>query len=49
MLLQRLRQREPAVVAYQKDGRLVLDLRTIDPGDDATLIAAVTAARTGGA
>jgi L-seryl-tRNA(Ser) seleniumtransferase len=48
-LLARLREGEPAVVAYQKDGRLVLDLRTIDPGDDATLIAAVAAAREGGA
>jgi L-seryl-tRNA(Ser) seleniumtransferase len=48
-LLQGLREGDPAVVAYQKDGRLVLDLRTIDPGDDATLIAAVTAARRGGA
>jgi L-seryl-tRNA(Ser) seleniumtransferase len=47
-LLQRLRQGEPPVVAYQKDGRLVIDLRTIDPGDDASLIAAVDAARRGG-
>jgi L-seryl-tRNA(Ser) seleniumtransferase len=47
-LLQRLREGEPPVVAYQKDGRLVLDLRTIDPADDASLIAAVAAARRGG-
>jgi L-seryl-tRNA(Ser) seleniumtransferase len=46
-LLARLREGEPAVVAYQKDGRLVLDLRTIDPGDDAGLIGAVAAARQG--
>jgi L-seryl-tRNA(Ser) seleniumtransferase len=46
-LLARLREGEPAVVAYQKDGRLVLDLRTVEPGDDADLISAVAAARQG--
>jgi L-seryl-tRNA(Ser) seleniumtransferase len=44
-LLARLRLGEPPVVAYQKDGRLVLDLRTVDPSDDGELIAAVTRAR----
>jgi L-seryl-tRNA(Ser) seleniumtransferase len=44
-VLRRLRSGSPPVVAYQKDGRLVLDLRTIDPGDDLALIAAVRAAR----
>jgi L-seryl-tRNA(Ser) seleniumtransferase len=44
-LLSRLRRGDPAVLAYQKDGRLVLDLRTVDPDDDAALIAAVAAAR----
>jgi L-seryl-tRNA(Ser) seleniumtransferase len=46
-LLRRMRLGEPPVVAYQKDGRLVLDLRTIDPDDDSSLIAAVRAARRG--
>jgi L-seryl-tRNA(Ser) seleniumtransferase len=44
-LLRRLRAGAPPVVAYQKHGRLVLDLRTIDPADDAALVAAVRAAR----
>ena len=44
-MLARLRLGEPPVVAYQKDGRLVLDLRTVDPSDDAELIAAVARAR----
>jgi L-seryl-tRNA(Ser) seleniumtransferase len=44
-VLAKLRLGEPPVVGYQKDGRLVLDLRTIDPGDDAELIAAVKRAR----
>jgi L-seryl-tRNA(Ser) seleniumtransferase len=46
-LLRRMRAGEPPVVAYQKDGRLVLDLRTIDPEDDASLVASVRAAREG--
>jgi L-seryl-tRNA(Ser) seleniumtransferase len=44
-LLRRLRAGDPPVVAYQKEGRLVLDLRTVDPGDDRLLLAAVRAAR----
>ncbi|HVR30804.1 MAG TPA: L-seryl-tRNA(Sec) selenium transferase [Thermoanaerobaculia bacterium] len=44
LLLHRLRGGQPPVVAYQKEGRLVLDLRTIDPEDDAALVAAVRAA-----
>jgi L-seryl-tRNA(Ser) seleniumtransferase len=43
-LLERLRRGAPPVIAYQKDGRLVLDLRTVDPEDDARLIDAVRAA-----
>jgi L-seryl-tRNA(Ser) seleniumtransferase len=43
-LLAQLRLGEPPVVAYQQDGRLVLDLRTVDPDDDAVLIAAVSRA-----
>ena len=46
-LLLRLRQGRPPVIAYQRDGRLVLDLRTVDADDDAALIAAVAAARAG--
>jgi len=44
LLLRRLRAGEPAVVAYQKEGRLILDLRTVDPEDDAALVAAVRTA-----
>ena len=40
----RLRMSEPAVVGYMKDGWLHLDLRTVDPRDDAVLIGAVRAA-----
>ena len=40
----RLRQGEPPVVGYQRDGRLFLDLRTVDPEDDEALAAAVEAA-----
>ncbi len=42
--LRRLRQAEPPVVGYLREGRLVLDLRTVDPADDAALVAAVRAA-----
>ncbi len=44
-LLRRLRVGEPPVVGYLREGRLILDLRTVDPIDDTTLIAAVRAAR----
>jgi L-seryl-tRNA(Ser) seleniumtransferase len=44
-LLARLRDGRPAVIAYQKEGRLVLDLRTVDPEDDHDLVAAVRVAR----
>jgi L-seryl-tRNA(Ser) seleniumtransferase len=37
---------EPPVVGYLRDGRLLLDLRTIAPADDAALIAGVRAALT---
>lgn len=37
----RLRQGEPPVVGYQRDGRLFLDLRTVDPEDDEALATAV--------
>jgi L-seryl-tRNA(Ser) seleniumtransferase len=35
---------EPPVVGYLHEGRLLLDLRTVAPADDATLIAAVRSA-----
>jgi L-seryl-tRNA(Ser) seleniumtransferase len=44
-LLARLRRGQPAVVlpvmGYLRQGRLLLDLRTVDPEDDPALIAAV--------
>jgi L-seryl-tRNA(Ser) seleniumtransferase len=40
-LLARLRLGDPAVVGYLRQGRLLLDLRTVDPLDDEALIAAV--------
>lgn len=45
VVLRKLRLGEPPVVAYQRDGRLVLDLRTVAPDDDEALIGAVNAAR----
>jgi L-seryl-tRNA(Ser) seleniumtransferase len=39
---------EPPVVGYLREGRLLLDLRTVAPADDPALIAAVRAARAGG-
>jgi L-seryl-tRNA(Ser) seleniumtransferase len=44
----RLREAEPAVVGYMKDGWLHLDLRTVDPADDGALISAVREAGGGG-
>ena len=40
-LLARLRKGQPAVMGYLRQGRLLLDLRTVDPEDDPALIAAV--------
>jgi L-seryl-tRNA(Ser) seleniumtransferase len=40
-LLTRLRRGDPPVVGYLRQGRLVLDLRTVDPEDDNLLTAAV--------
>ncbi len=45
-LLARLRQGEPPVIGYIRQGRLILDLRTVAVEDDEALIAAVRAART---
>lgn len=43
-LLDRLRLGEPAVVGYLRRGRVLLDLRTVDPADDERLVRAVEAA-----
>jgi L-seryl-tRNA(Ser) seleniumtransferase len=40
----RLRRGEPAVVGYVRGGRLIVDLRTVDPADDESLAGAVIAA-----
>jgi L-seryl-tRNA(Ser) seleniumtransferase len=44
-LLRRLRLGEPPVVAYQREGRVLFDLRTVAAADDAALVGAVLAAR----
>ncbi|HVF61475.1 MAG TPA: L-seryl-tRNA(Sec) selenium transferase [Thermoanaerobaculia bacterium] len=46
-LLRRLRTGEPPVVGYLRGGRLLLDLRTVDPENDPLLVAAVRAALAG--
>ncbi len=38
-----LRQAEPPVVTYLRDGRLHIDLRTVDPADDESLLAVLSA------
>lgn len=48
-LAARLRRGSPPVVGYIADGRLKLDLRTVFPRQDETLIAAIRAACAGGA
>ncbi len=51
-LLARLRRGappHPPVVGYLREGRLLLDLRTVDPEDDEALVAAVRAALAEGA
>jgi L-seryl-tRNA(Ser) seleniumtransferase len=47
-LQRRLRAENPAVVGYLREGRLVLDLRTVDPQDDPELLAAVRRALAAG-
>ncbi len=44
-LLEVLRRHDPPVVARSRDDRTMLDLRSVDPSDDATIIAALTAQR----
>ncbi len=46
-LLARLRHGEPPVIGYLRQGRLILDLRTVAEEDDEALIAAVRTARAG--
>ncbi len=46
-LLTRMRTGHPPLVAYLRDDRLILDLRTVDPADDETLVGAVTRALEG--
>ncbi len=46
-LLRRLRAGEPPVVGYLREGRLLLDLRTVDPEDEEELVAAVRRALSG--
>jgi L-seryl-tRNA(Ser) seleniumtransferase len=43
-LLARLRRGEPPVIARIEDGRVVLDLRTVDPAHDAALARAIAGA-----
>ena len=43
--LEELRQGEPPVIGYIREGHLILDVRTVDPRDDAHLIDAVRAVR----
>jgi L-seryl-tRNA(Ser) seleniumtransferase len=46
-LFRRLRQGEPPVVGYLREGLLMLDLRTVDPADDPLLVDAVKKAQGG--
>ena len=41
--LESLRAHDPPVIARTRDGRTVLDLRSVDPSDDKTVVAALTA------
>jgi L-seryl-tRNA(Ser) seleniumtransferase len=46
-LAARLRLGDPAVVGRVADGRVILDVRTVLPGQDSALAAAVSSARAG--
>jgi seryl-tRNA(Sec) selenium transferase len=43
-LAERLRVAHPPVIGYISDGRLLLDLRTVSPNDDAFLMTAINSA-----
>jgi L-seryl-tRNA(Ser) seleniumtransferase len=43
-MLAALRRGRPPVIGRIADGRVVLDLRTVDPGDDARLASALARA-----
>ena len=43
--LEALRQGVPPVIGYLRDGKLILDLRTVDPVDDAVLVESIRTAR----
>jgi len=45
-LLADLRRHDPPVIARSRDDRTMLDLRSVDPSDDATVIDALTASHT---
>jgi L-seryl-tRNA(Ser) seleniumtransferase len=40
-----LRRHDPPVIARSRDDRTMLDLRSVDPVDDSTIIAALNAQR----
>ena len=46
-LARRLRTGDPPVVGYVREGRLLLDLRTVDAGDDEALASALARAQSG--
>jgi L-seryl-tRNA(Ser) seleniumtransferase len=40
-ILESLRQHDPPVIARTRDGRTLLDLRSVDPADDEIVVAAL--------
>ena len=44
-LTRRLRQGDPAVIVFQRAGKMIIDLRTVDPTDDEAFLEAFRAAR----
>jgi L-seryl-tRNA(Ser) seleniumtransferase len=44
-LLDALRRHDRPVIARSRDDRTMLDLRSVDPADDSTIIAALSAQR----
>jgi L-seryl-tRNA(Ser) seleniumtransferase len=45
--IEELRHGDPPVIGYIKEGQLILDLRTVDPRDDAALVDAVRSVQKG--